>query len=117
MSRLFESVIRRFGASSSRKPRGPAPALTVISDGLGRDSATMVSLLVEGKLMAGGELIRPEGVDLVVFSDTGYEWSFTYQVIPVMEKMLAGVDAPFFVGGRGPGPQSHHVHPRQPPHR
>lgn len=72
-------------------------SLTVLSNGLGRDSATMISLLVEGKLRAGGELILPKDVDLVVFSDTGYEWSFTYQVIPHLEKMLDKVGVPFFI--------------------
>jgi hypothetical protein len=73
------------------------PSLTVLSNGLGRDSATMVALLVAGELIVDGEVLRPQDVDLVIFSDTGYEWSFTYQVIPVMEKLLAKAGVPFYV--------------------
>jgi hypothetical protein len=71
--------------------------LVVLSNGLGRDSATMMCLLVEGRLKAGGKIVRPEDVDVVVFSDTGYEWGFSYQAIASMTKMLEGTGIPFFV--------------------
>jgi hypothetical protein len=87
------------GRASRRRRRGGGikPSLTVLSNGLGRDSATMGALLVAGKLVVDGERLRPQDVDLVIFSDTGYEWSFSYQVIPVMEKMLAKAGVPFVV--------------------
>jgi hypothetical protein len=61
--------------------------LTLLSMGLGRDSITMLLLLVEGKLLAGGELLGPKDVDAVVFSDTGYEWDHTYKLIPRIQAL------------------------------
>ena len=94
------------GLTGKVVPILPAPKLTragkkrglvVLSNGLGRDSATMLCLLVEGKLLGpDGRVIRPEAVDAVVFSDTGYEWSFTYQVIPALTKLLEHTGVPFY---------------------
>jgi hypothetical protein len=52
-------------------------SLLTISNGLGRDSATIIALLVQGKLEVDGQRVRPQDVDLVVFSDPGSEWGFS----------------------------------------
>lgn len=59
--------------------------LTILSMGLGRDSMTMMCLLAEGNLLAGGELLGPDDVDAIVFSDPGYEWKYTYDLIPLVQ--------------------------------
>lgn len=83
-------------ASVQRRTVG-RPGLTILSNGLGRDSATLIALLVKGQLVVDGELVLPTDVDAVVFSDTGYEWSFSYAVIPVLTEMLEKVGVPFYV--------------------
>ena len=81
---------------------GRREGMTILSTGLGRDSTTIIALLAMGKLCGGGMLIKPEDVDAVVFSDTGYEWSFTYAVLPVMEHILGKLNIPFYVLSKPP---------------
>jgi hypothetical protein len=91
---------------SSVQARGAGrPGLTIVSNGLGRDSATIIALLVAGNLLVDGERVLPKDVDAVVFSDTGYEWDFSYSVIPVLTKMLAKVGVPFYVLRKPPEEQ------------
>jgi len=59
-----------------------ADRLTILRCGLGRDSIAMLCLLVEDGLIAGGRSLTADDIDAVVFTDTGAEWSSTYQVIP-----------------------------------
>jgi hypothetical protein len=56
--------------------------LIILSMGLGRDSITMLCLLIEGKLLVDGEPVGPSAVDAVVFSDPGSEWEHSYAMIP-----------------------------------
>ena len=44
-------------------------ALTILHDGLGRDSRTMACLLSEGRLLVDGEHVGPGAVDAAVFAD------------------------------------------------
>jgi hypothetical protein len=70
-------LLDRLLAEASRQaPRGEQ-GLLVISNGLGRDSATIITLLVQGKLVIDGRRVKPSDVDLVVFSDPGNEWEFS----------------------------------------
>jgi len=55
--------------------------IVTLNCGLGRDSLTMLCLLVEGELIAQGRKIGPEDVDAVVFSDTGAEWPHTMALL------------------------------------
>ena len=63
-------------------PRREDGRLVILRCGLGRDSITMLALLVEKGLVAGGRIIRAKDVDAVVFTDTGAEWPHTYALIP-----------------------------------
>lgn len=86
---VADTVVDLFGV---RRQPGPI----VISSGLGRDSTTIVALMLEGVLPVGNRLVGPEDVAAVVFSDTGYEWSKTRDLIPVMRQRLAVVGVPFY---------------------
>jgi hypothetical protein len=55
--------------------------------GLGRDSITMLCLLIEGKLLVDGKHIGPSEIDAVVFSDPGSEWDHSYAMIPRLQAM------------------------------
>jgi hypothetical protein len=92
-----QALLDKLAASFAEEAGPKLKGLTILSNGLGRDSATLVALLVEGNLVVDGRKIAPRGVDAVIFSDVGYEWSFTYSVIPVMTKMLEAVGVPFYV--------------------
>jgi hypothetical protein len=72
------------------------PGLVILSHGLGRDSSTIQALFLDGKLKVGGKKIRPQDLDAVVFSDTGYEMDFTMKVKDVMQKSLRSHKVPFF---------------------
>lgn len=56
--------------------------VVTLNAGLGRDSVTMLCLLLEGTLRAEGVQVSLSDVTAVVFADTGMEWDFTYQVLP-----------------------------------
>jgi len=56
--------------------------LTIFRLGLGRDSMTMLCLLVEKGLTAQGKRLHPQDIDAVVFTDTGAEWPHTLALIP-----------------------------------
>lgn len=71
--------------------------LTILSTGLGRDSMTMQVLLARGELLVNGERLGPGGVDAIVFSDTGYEWPFTYAAIKDAQRLADAARAPFFI--------------------
>lgn len=73
-------------AASRAQPRRTR-SLTIFRMGLGRDSIAMLCLLVEGRLIAGGEPVLPEDVDAVVFTDPGAEWSSTYALIPRVQEL------------------------------
>ena len=62
-----------------------ADRLIILSMGLGRDSITMLCLLIEGKLLVDGVAIGPNEVDAVVFSDPGSEWDHSYAMIPRLQ--------------------------------
>jgi 3'-phosphoadenosine 5'-phosphosulfate sulfotransferase (PAPS reductase)/FAD synthetase len=91
-----QELTRKLLGKAHVDSRTKKPGLIVLSNGLGRDSATMLCLLVEGKLEVGGRRLGPSEVDAVVFSDTGYEWGFTYQALPALTKLLEGTGVPFF---------------------
>ena len=57
-------------------------SLTTLNLGLGRDSIAMLCLLAERALVVDGVALGPEDVDAVIFSDTGAEWTHTYQLLP-----------------------------------
>jgi len=69
-------ALNRAAPSREAAKRHSKP-MTVLSHGLGRDSSAMTCLLIEGKLKVDGEEIGPESMTAMVFSDPGYEWSFT----------------------------------------
>lgn len=56
--------------------------------GGGRDSTTMLALLLDGELVVHGRRVGPEFVDAVVLADTGAEWPHTYdamrRIVPVL---------------------------------
>jgi hypothetical protein len=65
--------------------------IITLNCGLGRDSISEVCLLAEGKLMGKIDgkiqLIRPQDIDCVLFSDLGAEWSHTYDMIPEIKSL------------------------------
>ena len=63
--------------------------------GLGRDSFTMLCLLLEGKLIAQQTLVQPQDLAAVVFADTGYEWQQTYQTLPLARELCARANLRF----------------------
>ena len=73
------------GVSYADADYAPEGNLTILNMGLGRDSITMLCLLVKGELLADGKYLGPDDVDAVVFSDTGAEWEHTYRLIPRVE--------------------------------
>ena len=73
---ILDKLAATLGESGPRKLQG----LTILSNGLGRDSATMVALLVQGKLVLDGKEVKPTEVDIVIFSDPGNEWKYTLKV-------------------------------------
>jgi hypothetical protein len=77
-------VLRRV-AAAVRATR--TRSLTILRLGLGRDSLAMLGLLVEGKLVAGGQPVLPEDVDAVVFTDPGAEWQHSYALIPRVQEL------------------------------
>lgn len=61
--------------------------VVTLNAGLGRDSVTMLCLLLEGTLRAEGALISRSDVTAVVFADTGMEWGFTYGLVPRLAEL------------------------------
>lgn len=59
-----------------------ARRVVTLNCGMGRDSVTMLLLLIEGSLVVQGAKRGPRDIDAVVFSDTGAEWEHTYEVVP-----------------------------------
>ena len=55
--------------------------IVTLNLGLGRDSFTMLCLLLEGSLLAQQTAVRTQDIAAVVFSDTGYEWQHTYEAL------------------------------------
>ncbi len=62
-----------------------AEFLRIFRMGLGRDSIAGLGLLETVGLLCGGVLIRPEDIDILVFTDTGAEWEKTYQAWPFIK--------------------------------
>jgi hypothetical protein len=78
-----------------------ADRLVILNCGLGRDSITMVCLLIEGRLEVEGRAIGIDDVDAVVFSDTGAEWKHTYDVRRRLSDLCQRVDLPFITLEKG----------------
>lgn len=77
-------------------PRGRRfPHLVTLNCGLGRDSIAMLCLLRERKLLVEGQLVGPEDIDAVVFSDTGAEWPHTYALLPRVRLFCAEMGVRF----------------------
>ena len=76
--------------------------VVILRMGLGRDSITMLLLLLEGKLVVEGVKLKPHEVDAVVFSDPGYEWASSYALIPIVDKICDSIGVPFFVQRKPP---------------
>lgn len=76
--------------------------VTVLRMGLGRDSMTLLVLLVAGKLVVNGEILHAEGVDAVVFTDPGHEWAFTYALIPRVRQFCEAHGLRFLVQSKPP---------------
>jgi hypothetical protein len=72
------------------------PGLVILSHGLGRDSSTILALVLDGKLKVDGKKVGTDQLDAVVFSDTGYELDFTMNVKDVMAEALEPHGVPFF---------------------
>jgi len=70
--------------------------LTLLSLGLGRDSMTILALLMEGKCLVNGKRTRLDQIDGVVFSDTGAEWEFTMALIPKVTRVCVRAGVPFY---------------------
>lgn len=68
-------------------PKKETRSLTVLNCGIGRDSIAMLCLVVERKLEIDGAPIGPEDLDAVIFSDTGAEWTHTYEQLPKVRKL------------------------------
>lgn len=76
----------------------PYRRITTLNMGLGRDSLTMLLLLAYyGGLRAQGQLLKPSDIDAIVFSDTGAEWQYTYDLIPVVRKIAREIGVPFYI--------------------
>ena len=73
----LEALLAQAKAQVRRGPR--LKGLTILSNGLGRDSATIIALLVQGKLRMDGrrEPVDPSEIDFAIFSDTGHEWAYS----------------------------------------
>lgn len=71
-------------------------SLTVIHDGLGRDSRTIACLLAERRLLLDGVLVGPEAVHAAVFADTGAEWPHTYALLPRVRAQWEAMGIPFY---------------------
>lgn len=64
--------------------------IITLNSGLGRDSTAMLALVLERKLRVEGVgVIGREDLDAVVFSDTGCEWTHTYQEIERTRRLCA----------------------------
>lgn len=88
---------RNIGLFGQRLTTYNADRVVILRMGLGRDSLAMLGLLAEGSLaVAGGRMLGPADVDAVVFSDPGYEWPATYEVIPRVEAICRQIGVPFF---------------------
>ncbi len=72
------------------------PHLLTLSLGLGRDSLTMLCLLQEGRLLMEGQVLKPDDLDGVVFSDTGAEWPFTYALLARARSFTEAMGVRFF---------------------
>jgi len=68
-----------------------ADRVVTLNCGLGRDSVTMLLLLLEGQLVVGGRVLNVTEVDAVVFSDTGWEWRHSYAVLFKVREMCRRV--------------------------
>lgn len=75
--------------------------IVTLNCGLGRDSITMICLLKERSLIVDidgqRQVIGPEDVDAVVFSDTGCEWKHTYEAIPLVRQICESMSVPFVI--------------------
>jgi len=65
-----------------------AHSVVTLNLGVGRDSVTAGCLLIEGKLIIEGKPRGVEDIDCAVFSDTGYEWPHTYDVLPQITELF-----------------------------
>ncbi|MCK6518642.1 hypothetical protein L6R46_26745 [Myxococcota bacterium] len=72
-----------------RPPLASGERVVTLNMGLGRDSLAMLALLIEGTLVAEGRPLRPADVDTVDFSDPGFEWAYTYALLPRGRQMCA----------------------------
>jgi len=85
---------------------GLGERIVTLNMGLGRDSLTLLCLLVEGRLVAEGRPVAPREVDAVVFSDPGAEWSHTYKMIPRVRAFCDAHGLPFAVLAKPPDGES-----------
>lgn len=83
--------------AASARPVANHDRLVVFNLGLGRDSIAMLILAAAGKLLIDGRPCGFESIDVVVFSDTGAEWPYTYALIPRIEAMAAAYGFRFVV--------------------
>jgi len=72
----LDCLLAQAQGAQQRRWRGE-PGLLILSNGLGRDSATIIALLVAGKLKLGGRIVKPSDINVAVFSDPGNEWAFS----------------------------------------
>ncbi len=94
----------RYGARSNTtlivglRHRANADRIIVLNCGVGRDSLTMWSLLLDDKLEVEGlGTLGVLDIDGVVFSDTGCEWPHTYAALDQLHEQCELSGTPLFV--------------------
>lgn len=94
--RWLVSLKKKRGQGQRARQGESTRPLTILSNGLGRDSMTILALLMEGKCLVNGRKTRLSEIDAVVFSDTGAEWQSTMQLIPQVQQICSKAGVPFF---------------------
>jgi hypothetical protein len=78
--------------------RANSDRIILLNCGVGRDSLTMWSLLLDGKLEVEGlGTLGVLDIDGVVFSDTGCEWPHTYEALERLREQCELTSTPLYV--------------------
>ena len=90
---------------STTRPALNANRIITLNCGVGRDSITLLCLLISGQLRTKIDgvlqVVRPSDVDAVVFADTGAEWEHTMNLVPQLKALCAAHDLRFVTLEKG----------------
>lgn len=110
LARRRPEMLHALGALAPNHDR-----IVTLNLGLGRDSLTMLCLLVDGRLRAEGRVLAPDEVDAVVFSDPGAEWQSTYALIPRVRELCERHKLRFVVLSKPPAEEAQRYLDQLPP--